>query len=58
MCFRHNDLPWNLKSLNHDYLKNFDFEDLKNDPEWNCSSCHTDLKRLKAGKVGAQVTNC
>jgi membrane dipeptidase len=50
----HNDLPWNLKVLNHNYLKSFDFEDLKNDPVWNCSSCFTDLKRLKAGKVGAQ----
>ena len=51
-------MPWNLKELNHNYLKNFDFEDLKNDPVWNCSSCFTDLKRLKAGRVGAQVKKC
>jgi hypothetical protein len=57
-CFRHNDLPWNLRKLNHNYLKNFSFEELKNDSVWNCSSCFTDLKRLKAGRVGAQVTNC
>lgn len=54
---RHNDLPINLKILNHNFLKNFSFEDLKDDPVWrNCSSCFTDLRRLKSGKVGAQVT--
>ncbi|GFG33455.1 hypothetical protein Cfor_03523, partial [Coptotermes formosanus] len=53
-CFRHNDLPWNLKVLNHNYLKNFSFEELKDDPVWNCTSCFTDLERLKAGRVGAQ----
>jgi hypothetical protein len=42
--------------LNHNFVKNFSFEDLSSDPVWNCNSCFTDLKRLKAGKVGAQVT--
>ncbi|XP_021925025.1 dipeptidase 1-like [Zootermopsis nevadensis] len=51
----HNDLPFNLRTLNHNFLKNFTFEDLKNDPVWwNCSTCFTDLKRLLAGKLGAQ----
>ncbi|PNF33642.1 Dipeptidase 1 [Cryptotermes secundus] len=50
----HNDLPYNLKTLNHNFLKNFSFEDLKGDPVWNCSSCFTDLRRLKEGRVGAQ----
>ncbi|XP_063218220.1 dipeptidase 1-like [Bacillus rossius redtenbacheri] len=51
----HNDLPWNLRTLAKDQLRNFSFDsDLSRDPVWNCSSCFTDLPRLRRGKVGGQ----
>nr|CAD7572581.1 unnamed protein product [Timema californicum] len=51
----HNDLPWNLKSLASNKMANFDFtKNFTNDPVWNCTSCFTDLLKLRAGKVGAQ----
>nr|CAD7262305.1 unnamed protein product [Timema shepardi] len=51
----HNDLPWNLKSLASNKMANFDFtKNFTNDPVWNCTSCFTDLPKLRAGKVGAQ----
>ncbi|XP_049939904.1 dipeptidase 1-like [Schistocerca serialis cubense] len=51
----HNDLPWNLRSLEKNQINDFDFNrDLTQDPRWNCTSCFTDLPRLRKGKVGAQ----
>lgn len=54
----HNDLPNNLYLLLKNNLTNFHFQNnLANDDVWGtekCSSCHTDLPRLKKGKVGAQ----
>nr|ALX00043.1 dipeptidase 1-like protein [Melanoplus sanguinipes] len=51
----HNDLPWNLRSLEKNQINEFDFDrDLRADPRWNCSTCFTDLPRLRKGKVGAQ----
>ncbi|KAF2881237.1 hypothetical protein ILUMI_24932 [Ignelater luminosus] len=54
----HNDLPYNIRRLVRNNLNNYSFlQNLTTDPIWgtkSCSSCHTDLVRLKAGKVGAQ----
>lgn len=38
-------------------LENFNFSsDLRQNPKWQVSSSHTDLLRLKQGKVGGQVS--
>lgn len=38
-------------------LENFDFDsDLRKNPKWQVSSSHTDLPRLREGKVGGQVS--
>ncbi|KAF2889198.1 hypothetical protein ILUMI_16975, partial [Ignelater luminosus] len=54
----HNDLPFNLYKLVGNNLDKYDFEkNLTGDPVWGtkyCSTCHTDLPRLRAGKIGAQ----
>lgn len=54
----HNDLPFNLYTKLNNNLTAFSFEKaLADDPVWGrstCSSCYTDLPRLKAGKVGGQ----
>lgn len=59
--YRHNDLPFNLRTELNNNVTAFNFEqDLTNDPLWgrqNCRSCFTDLPRLRKGKVGAQVCN-
>ncbi len=54
---RHNDLPWNLRKFLHGELSEFDFNsDLKNTFPWSKSVwSHTDLPRLRRGRVGAQV---
>lgn len=59
-AYRHNDLAWNLYSHLNNKLAEFNFTaNLTEDSVWGtaaCSSCFTDLPRLKAGKVGAQVS--
>ncbi|XP_067005997.1 dipeptidase 1 [Anabrus simplex] len=51
----HNDLPHNLRTLLSDQLSKFNFSaNLTTDPIFNCSSCFTDLPRLRAGQIGAQ----
>lgn len=52
----HNDLPYNLYNVEHNVLRNFSFNsDLRKNPKWaNRSSSHTDLPRLRQGKVGGQ----
>jgi membrane dipeptidase len=52
----HNDLPNNLYELEHNQINTFEFDtDLRLNPKWaNCTTCHTDLPRLRRGKVGAQ----
>ncbi|XP_018330312.1 dipeptidase 1-like [Agrilus planipennis] len=52
----HNDLPYNLYALLRNNLSGFNFSaDLTSDPVWgSCSSCFTDIPRLRKGKVGAQ----
>jgi len=55
---RHNDLPWNIRKFVHNHLDDFRFsEDLRKIAPWSSSAwSHTDLLRMKAGYVGAQVS--
>lgn len=52
----HNDLPYNIYRMEHDRLKNFSLDsDLTKHPKWgNLKSSHTDLPRMRKGKVGGQ----
>ncbi|XP_058065512.1 dipeptidase 1-like [Anopheles bellator] len=52
----HNDLPWNLYNYERNRINQFELNsDLKQHPVWGPStSSHTDIPRLRAGKVGAQ----
>ncbi|OXA62971.1 Dipeptidase 1 [Folsomia candida] len=52
----HNDLPYNIRKFIHGQLSDFNFNsDLKNTPPWSRSVwSHTDLPRLRRGRVGAQ----
>jgi len=56
---RHNDLANNIIGLANGQLANVDLgQNLTSHPLWqDCMSCHTDIPRLRAGMVGAQVTN-
>lgn len=59
--FRANNLADNIYSILKNDISSFSFNtDLRNDPVWGkqaCSSCHTDLVRLKEGQVSTQVRN-
>ncbi|XP_070075821.1 uncharacterized protein [Drosophila takahashii] len=52
----HNDLPWNIRKFLHNKLNDFNFdEDLRNVMPWGRSHwSHTDLTRLKKGRISAQ----
>ncbi|XP_059478481.1 dipeptidase 1-like [Neocloeon triangulifer] len=52
----HNDLVMNIKERAGGVLANIDLnQNLTNHPLWvGCEFCHTDIPRLRAGKVGAQ----
>ncbi len=54
----HNDLPIQLRERRSNMLDHFDLHDTTNEPpsdyEEDASAMHTDLPRLRAGKVGAQ----
>ena len=52
----HNDVPNQLRSRLNNQINGFDFSDTLTppDPEAKAPPMHTDLKRLRAGKVGAQ----
>ncbi|XP_014358294.2 uncharacterized protein LOC106710682 [Papilio machaon] len=52
----HNDLPWNIRKFLHNRIKDFRFdEDLRTIAPWATSSwSHTDLPRLKQGRIAAQ----
>ncbi|KAL1517310.1 dipeptidase 1-like [Prorops nasuta] len=51
----HNDLPWNLRKFEHNFLNKLNLTKIKSQPPWSTSKwSHTDLPRLKAGGVGAQ----
>ncbi|KAJ4427758.1 hypothetical protein ANN_25411 [Periplaneta americana] len=50
----HNDLPYGLRLVANNQLSNFNFSaNLTQDPVWGW--LHTDLPRLRAGRVGAQM---
>ncbi|XP_064078099.1 dipeptidase 1-like isoform X1 [Macrobrachium nipponense] len=52
----HNDLPWNLRKFLHNKLYSFNLSsDLTQERPWrNSPFSHTDLPRLRHGKVAAQ----
>lgn len=52
----HNDLPGQLRERRQDMLAGFDFADTAAtaEPGRNRVAMHTDLRRLRAGRVGAQ----
>ena len=52
----HNDVPWQLRGRFQNQIADFDFTDTTNtaDPANERDAMHTDLKRLRQGKVGAQ----
>lgn len=52
----HNDLPFNLYLILDNQINNFNFDrDLTIDPIWSSyNRTHTDLPRLRQGKVGGQ----
>lgn len=56
----HNDLPHLLyKRVQNDLNKYSFLQNLTLDPTWglqNCSECHSDLPRMREGKIGAQVS--
>lgn len=58
--FSHNNLANNLYLLEHNVLKDFNFTTLTNNDKWknatNLYGSHTDLDRLKLGKVHGQVS--
>lgn len=53
----HNDLPWNIRKFIHNKIHTVNFTyDLRNISPWSRSAwSHTDLNRLKQGRVGAQL---
>ncbi|XP_065077833.1 dipeptidase 1-like [Ochlerotatus camptorhynchus] len=52
----HNDLPFNIYKVERNLLANFNLDsNLKEHPVWGqTDSSHTDLPRLRKGKLGAQ----
>ena len=52
----HNDVPEQLRDRRKNVIGNFNFADTSNtaDPAKDVGAMQTDLKRLRAGKVGAQ----
>lgn len=51
----HNDFPMTLRSFARNQVGDLDITDLTNQAPWNSSpSSHTDINRLRQGKVGAQ----
>ena len=54
--FRHNDFPNSLRNYEKNQVGNLDISNLTaRDPWATSSSSHTDINRLRQGKVGAQV---
>lgn len=50
----HNDVPWALRARVGNQINGFDFEDTGHTHNPPNGAMHTDLKRLRAGRVGAQ----
>jgi len=54
----HNDLPHVIRNLFQNQLSLFNLTDVSNVEPWNATDdSHTDIVRLRQGKVGAQVFN-
>lgn len=58
MCvYRHNDFPYSLRRYESNQVGDLDIYDLTTVEPWaSSSSSHTDINRLRQGKVGAQVS--
>jgi membrane dipeptidase len=53
---RHNDFPYSLRRYENNQVGDLDINDLTTSEPWaSSSSSHTDINRLRQGKVGAQV---
>lgn len=52
----HNDVPWQLRQRYRNVIASFDFNDSSKTPavEGETEGMHTDIPRLRQGKVGAQ----
>lgn len=52
----HNDFPYSLYEMEKNEINEFQFDsDLKTNPKWNVmKNSHTDMLRLRKGKVGGQ----
>ncbi len=52
----HNDVPWQLRERYRNVIAGFDFADSSKAPavEGEAEGMHTDIQRLKRGRVGAQ----
>jgi membrane dipeptidase len=52
----HNDVPWQIRERNGNVLATFDFRDTRAtaDPAKDRIAMHTDLARMRQGRVGAQ----
>ncbi|GMM92635.1 dipeptidase [Qipengyuania sp. MTN3-11] len=50
----HNDVPWQLRGRFDNRIGDFDFRDTRNTADGDRAAMHTDLARLRQGKVGAQ----
>ena len=57
--FRHNDFPLTIRKIYKNDLTNLDFDsNLTQNPLFeDYAMCHTDLPKLRKGKVGGQVSN-
>lgn len=50
----HNDVPWTLRQRTGNVLRDFDFHDTTDHVHATRGTMHTDLRRLREGRVGAQ----
>ncbi len=50
----HNDMPWQVRARAGNMLAEFDFADTTNRSDPGRDIMHTDITRLRAGRVGAQ----
>ncbi len=50
----HNDVPWQLRARTGNMLAGFDFRDTTTRRDDGRDVMHTDIRRLRAGRVGAQ----
>lgn len=60
MNFRHNDFPFSIRKYQKGEFTGYNITDLTETEPWNDENfdkfgSHTDILRLRQGKVGAQV---